>query len=152
MNERMNYFIFSTGGDWDSTSLYLNGENFPSQRLLLEFETGRDFNGDPRRGGLSNGGNASCFVLPEQTGAGEWAIFPGKIDLEFPTHKVTIENQSPTFAIELTRVWLDNEEVSHQLLDLQVDIDAIENRASAYLTLYKPRLLGADEVATYTLL
>lgn len=148
----MNYFIFSTGGDWDSTSLYLNGEEFPSQKLIIQFETGRDYDGDPRRGGLENGGQATAYVLPQQGGAGEWAIFPGKIDLEFPTHRVTIENNSPTFAIELTKVRLDSEDVSHQLLDLVVEIDAIENRASAYLTLFKPRLLGADEIATYTLI
>ena len=148
----MNYFIFSTGGDWDTTSLYLNGENFPSNRLFVKFETGRDYDGEPRKGGLSNGGEASASVLPEQTGAGEWAIFPGKIDLEFPTHKVTIENQSPTFAIELTRVWLDEREISDELLDLEIDVDAIQNRVSAYLTLFKPHFFGADEVATYTLL
>lgn len=148
----MNYFIFSTGGDWDTTSLYLNGENFPSKHLFVKFETGRDYDGEPRKGGLSNGGEATAYVLPEQTGAGEWAIFPGKIDLEFPTHKVTIENQSPTFAIELTRVWLDERDVSDELLDLEIDVDAIQNRVSAYLTLFKPHFFGADEVATHTLL
>ena len=148
----MNYFIFSTGGDWDTTSLYLNGENFPSQRLFIQFETGRDLDGEPRRGGITNGGEATALVIPEQSGAGEWAIFPGKIDLEFPTHKVTLENQSPTFAIELTRVWLDDREIGDELLDLQIEIDAIQNRVSAYLTVFKPHLFGADEVATYTLL
>ena len=148
----MNYFIFNTGGDWDSTSLYLNGEDFPSSRLYLRFETGRDANGDPRRGGLQNGGEASAFALPQQTGAGEWALFPGKIDLEFPTHKVTIENHSPNFAIELTQVWLDGQDVSNELLDLEIDVDAIENRVTAYLTLFKPHLFGADEVATHTLI
>ena len=148
----MNYFIFSTGGDWDSTSLYLNGEDFPSQKLFLKFETGRDYDGDPRKGGLELGGEATAFALPQQSGAGEWAIFPGKIDLEFPTHRVTIENNSPTFAIELTKVRLDSEDVSDQLLDLEIDIDAIENRATAYITLFKPKLFGADEIATYTLI
>ncbi len=148
----MNYFIFSTEGDWDTTSLYLNGEEFPANRLYLRFETGRDNDGEPRKGGLSLGGEATAYALPQQGGAGEWALFPGKIDLDFPTHKVTIENSSPTFAIELTRVWLDNVDVSSQLLDVEVDIDAIDNRVTAYLTLFKPHLFGADEVATYTLL
>ena len=148
----MNYFIFNTGGDWDSTSLYLNGEEFPANRLYLKFETGRDYDGDPRRGGLENGGEASCFALPQQSGAGEWALFPGKIDLEFPTHKVTIQNETPTFAIEMTRVWLDGHDVSNELLDLEIDIDAIENRVSAYLTLFKPHMFGADEIATTTLI
>ena len=148
----MNYFIFNTGGDWDSTSLYLNGEEFPANRLYLRFETGRDVDGEPRKGGVTNGGEATGYALPQQSGAGEWALFPGKIDLEFPTHKVTIENQTPNFAIELTRVWLDGQDVSDELLDLEIDVDAIDNRVSAYLTLFKPRLFGADEIATHTLL
>ena len=148
----MNYFIFNTGGDWDSTSLYLNGEEFPANRLYLRFETGRGYDGEPQKGGLANGGEASCYALPQQSGAGEWALFPGKIDLEFPTHKVTIQNQSPNFAIELTRVWLDGLDVSGELLDLEIDVDAIDNRVSAYLTLFKPHLLGADEIATTTLI
>ncbi len=148
----MNYFIFNTGGDWDSTSLYLNGEEFPANRLYLRFETGRGYDGEPRKGGLGNGGEASCYALPQQSGAGEWALFPGKIDLEFPTHKVTIQNETPTFAIELTRIWLDGTDVSNELLDLEIDVDAIENRVSAYLTLFRPHLFGADEIATTTLI
>ena len=148
----MNYFIFNTGGDWDTTSLYLNGEEFQANRLYLKFETGRDYDGEPRRGGLQNGGEATCYALPQQGGAGEWALFPGKIDLEFPTHKVTIENNNPTFAIEMTRVWLDGQEVSDELLDLEIDINAIDNQVTAYLTLFRPHLFGADEVATHTLL
>ena len=148
----MNYFIFNTGGDWDTTSLYLNGEEFQASRLYLRFETGRDYDGEPRKGGLQNGGQATCYAIPQQSGAGEWALFPGKIDLEFPTHKVTLENDNPTFAIEMTRVWLDGQEVSEELLDLEIDINAIDNQVSAYLTLFKPHLFGADEVATHTLL
>ena len=148
----MNYFIFNTGGDWDSTGLYLNGDEFPSDRLYLKFETGRDYDGNPRKGGVQNGGDAYCYVLPQKSGDGEYAVFPGRIDLEFPTHKVTIENQSPNFAIELTRVTLDGKEITDELLDIEIDVNAIENNVSAYLRLFKPKLFGADEIATYTLL
>ena len=147
----MNYFIFNTGGDWDSTGLYLNGDEFPADRLYLRIETGRDSNGEPRKGGLRNGGQGTCFVLP-QGKTEEWAVFPGKIDLEFPTHKITLENQSPTFALELTRVTLDGNDVSDELLDLEIDVNAINDNVTAYLTLYKPKLFGADEIATYTLI
>lgn len=148
----MNYFIFNTGGDWDSTSLYLNGENFPANRLYIRFETGRDYDGQPSRGGLANGGQATAYAQPQDDGAREWALFPGKIDLEFPRHKLTIQNDSPTFAIELTRVLLDGEDVSDQLLDIEIDVDAINDRVTAYLTLFKHHLFGADEIATFTLL
>lgn len=148
----MNYFIFSTGGDWDTTSLYRNGEEFPANRLYIKFETGRDEDGEPRKGGLENGGDATCYIAPQQTSTGDWALFPGKIDLEFPRHKLTIENNTPNFAIELTRVTLDNRDVSNEILDIEIDVDAIQNRVSAYLTTYKHHVFGADEVATHTLL
>ena len=147
----MNYFIFNTGGDWDSTGLYLNGDEFAADRLYLKIETGRDYDGEPRKGGLRNGGQGTCYANP-QGKSEEWAIFPGKIDLEFPTHKVTLENQSPTFALELTKVTLDGQDVSDELLDLEIDVNAINDQVTAYLTLYKPKLFGADEIATYTLI
>ena len=147
----MNYFIFNTGGDWDSTTLYRNGDEFLADRLFLSLETGRDEFGNPRRGGLENGGEMSAYALPQGQDA-EFALFPGKIDLEFPTHKVTIENNSPNFAIEFTRIWLDNVDVTLQMMELQVDINPVDNQVSAYLTLFKLKFLGADEVATYNLL
>lgn len=147
----MNYFIFSTGGDWDSTTLYLDGNEFLASKLFIELGTGRDEFGEPRRGGLRNGGEMSAYVTP-QSGDAPYAIFPGKIDLEFPTHRVTIENNSPQFAIEFTQVYLDNEEITDRIMDLQINIDPVENVASAFLTQYKPHFLGADEIASYNLI
>lgn len=148
----MRYFIFNTGGDWDSTTLFLNGEEYPAARLYLEIQTGRDYEGQPRKGGLQVGGDAQAFVLPQDPDGREEAIFPGRIDLEFPTHKVTIENDSPNFAIELTRVTLDGRDVSDELYELLVNIDATNNEVQAYLMLFKPHFLAADEMATYNLL
>lgn len=82
----------------------------------------------------------------------EVAIFPGKIDLEFPTHKVSIENATPQFAIEMTRVWIDEQDVSHEVSEILINIDSERNEVEAYIVLFKPRLFGADEVATYALL
>ncbi len=148
----MTYFIFNTGGDWDSTTLFLNGQEFPAARLFIELATGRNEFGDPCRGGLRNGGDMSAYVLPQDDTQGQYAMFPGRIDLEFPLHKVTIENPSPQFAIEFTRVTMDNEDITDRIVDLQVDIDAVEDRATAYLSLYRPHLLGADEVASFNLI
>jgi hypothetical protein len=147
----MNYFIFNTGGDWDTTTLYNNGQEFQADKLFIQLNTARDFDGSPTRGGLRNGGNMSAYVLPMGQ-SDEFAIFPGKIDIEVPTHKITIENTSPMFAIEFTRVWLDNAEVTDQVVDIEVIVDAIQNQVSGYITVYKPHFLGADEVATYNLL
>jgi hypothetical protein len=148
----MNYFIFNTGGDWDSTTLYNNGQEFLANQLYIKLETSRDYDGRPMRGGLRNGGDASAYAVSQDDSVGQYAIFPGKIDLEVPTHKVTIENTSPMFAIEFTRVWLDSVEVTEQVTDIEVNVDAVNNQVSGYITVYKPHFLGADEVATYNLL
>lgn len=147
----MNYFIFQTEGSWETTTLFLNGEEFLASRLFIQCETGRDWDGDPVKGGLRNGGQMTAYVQPQDGGV-DYALFPGKIDLEFPTRKVTIENQSANFAIEFTRVYLDGQEISDELLDIQIDIDAINNNVTASLTVFRPRLFGADEVATYSLI
>jgi hypothetical protein len=148
----MTYFIFNTGGDWDSTTLFLNGQEFQASRLYLQLTTGRNDYGEPCRGGLRNGGDMTAYVMPQDDSQGEYAIFPGRIDLEFPMHKLTVENASPQFAIEFTRVMMDNEDITDRIVDLQVDIDAVANNATAYLSLYRPHLLGADEVASFNLI
>lgn len=73
----MNYFIFNTGGDWDSTTLYNNGEEFLANRLFLDLEVNRDYDGNPLRGGIANGGTITAFADP-QNGNSEYAIFPGR--------------------------------------------------------------------------
>jgi hypothetical protein len=148
----MRYFIFNTGGDWDSTTLFLNGEEFLASKLFVDLQTGRDEFGNLVRGGLANGGQMQAYVVPQDDGAPEQAMFPGRIDFEFPTHRITIENESPMFAIEMTSVILDGQDVSNEVTEIQINIDAVNNEVSAYLTLYRPHVFAADEVATYTLL
>jgi len=148
----MRYFIFSTGGDWDSTSLFLNGDNYPASRLYIGLQTQRDAYGNPVRGGVQNGAQIEAFVMPQDADAREQAIFPGRIDLEFPTHKVTISNDSPMFSAELTSITIDGREISDQILEMQINIDSVANEVSAYLMIYKPHTFAADEVATYNLL
>jgi hypothetical protein len=147
----MNYFIFNTGGDWDSTTLYNNGEEFFADRLFVEFQVNRDFDGGPLRGGIPNGGDSTAFV-EAQGGGGQFAIFPGKIDFEMPTHKLTIVNTSPQFAFEFTQVIFDNVDVTSEVVEIQVNIDAVNNEVSGYIVLFKHHFLSADEVATYNLI
>jgi hypothetical protein len=147
----MTYFIFNTEGSWDSTTLYLNGTEFPANQLFIELQTTRDYNGNYMRNGLANGGQMTAYVRP-QDGSADYAIFPGKIDLECPTHKLTIENETPNFMVEFTRVWIDGEDISNQVVEIQVNIDAVNDQVGAYVIVYKPHFLGADEVATYTLI
>jgi hypothetical protein len=151
-DDRMRYFIFNTGGDWDSTTLFLNGEEYPATRLFIHLEAGRSDHGEPVKGGVQRGGEMEAFVLPQDPDMTEQAIFPGRIDLEFPLHKVTIENDTPTFALEMTRITLDGKDISDEITDIVINIDAVANEVEAYLTVFRPKLLGADEMATCNLL
>ncbi len=146
-----NYYLFSTGGDWDTTSLYRNGDQFPASKLYIELQTPRNDDGRPLKNGLQQGAEMTAYATSLDEGQ-EVAIFPGKIDLEFPTHKVSIENATPQFAIEMTRVWIDEQDVSHEVSEILINIDSERNEVEAYIVLFKPRLFGADEVATYALL
>lgn len=148
----MRYFIFNTGGDWDSTTLFLNGEEYPASRLFIQLESGRNGYGQPAKGGVQVGGQMEALVVPQDPSMNEQAIFPGRIDLEFPMHKVTIENDTPNFVVEMTRITLDGKDISDQITDLVINIDAPSNEASAYLTIFRPHLFGADEMATCNLL
>jgi len=147
----MNYFIFSTNGDWDSTTLYNNGQEFLANRLFVELHVVRDFDGTPLRGGIANGGNISAFAEP-QDGSSQYAIFPGKIDIEAPTHKISIENSSPQFTFEFTRIVLDNVDVTGEVVDIEINVDAVNNEVSGFIVLFKHHFLSADEVATYNIL
>jgi hypothetical protein len=146
----MNYFIFNTGGDWDSTTLYNNGQEFLANRLFVDLQVVRDFDGTPLRGGIANGGNITAFVEPQD--GGQFAIFPGQIDFEMPLHKVTLINSSPQFAFEFTQVIYDNVDVTSEVVEVQINIDAVNNEVSGYIVLYKHHFLAADECATINLL
>ena len=147
----MNNMVFSTGGDWDSTTLFNNGEEVMAAQLFVELHAGRDDYGEPGRGGVNNGGEMTAIVHPQDDPDSEIGIFPGRLELNFPGHSAVIENGHPGFAFEFTQVWFDGHDVTHQVIDLCVDINALENIVNAYITLYKPHWIAADEVATYNL-
>jgi hypothetical protein len=82
----------------------------------------------------------------------EWGIFPGRLELDFPGHTLVIENTHPAFDFECTRLLYNGQDVTSNVVDLVVNIDADNNIVQAYITLYKPHWLTADEVATYTII
>lgn len=146
-----NYFLFTTSGDWDSTSLWFNGDMYPALKLYIELVSPTNSDGTPLKRALQQGAEMTAFATPQESGP-DLAIFPGKIDLEFPTHKLTIENVTPQFAIEMTRIWLDNREITDEVTEIRINIDAERNEVEAFVVILKPHLFGADEVATYALL
>ncbi len=148
----MNNMVFRTGGDWDSTYLENNGQEVMAAQLFVEVHAGRDDFGDPCMGGINNGGEMTAIVRPQDDPSQEIGIFPGRLEMVFPGHIIIVENTHPGFAFEFSRVLYNSRDVTDNLVDLYVDINAADNVVSAYITLFKPHWITSDEVATYTIL
>jgi len=148
----MNNVVFQTGGDWDTTTLSNNGEEVLASQLFIDLKAGRDAYGEPDRGGIFTGGEMTAIIRTQDQPDIAQGIFPGRIELDFPGHQLQLENTHPTFAFEFTRVWYNGRDVTDKIMDVYVDINAVDNVVQAYITLYKAHWLGSDEVATYTII
>ena len=87
----MNNLIFTTGGDWDSTTLYDDGQEVLATELFVELHAGRDMDGDPVAGGVTTGGEFEAFIRPQDNPERQVPIFPGRIKFLFPGHEVLVE-------------------------------------------------------------
>src|SRR5690349_19375563 len=105
----MNNVVFRTQGDWDTTTLYNNGEQVFADELFVEMHAGRDAYGNPVRGGVSDSGEMTAFIRPQENPDQEAPIFPGHLEIDFPGHKLVLENVHPAFAFEFTRVWYNGQ-------------------------------------------
>lgn len=148
----MNSMIFSTGGDWDSTTLFNNGQEVLASQLFVEIHAGRDDYGDLARGGIQSGGEINATVRTQDDPDNAVGIFPGRLEMDFPGHALIIENTHPMFAFEFTRITFNGKDVSNNIVDLTVNIDADNNIVQANITLYNAHWLSADEVATYNII
>jgi hypothetical protein len=147
----MNNVVFQTGGDWDSTTLYNNGSEVQASQLFVELHAGRDYDG-PARGGVLDGGEITAIIRTQADPDAEQGIFPGRLEMTFPGHTIVVENTHPGFAFEFTRVSYNGRDATRNIVDLFVNINAVENVVQAYITLYKAHWLGPDEVATYNII
>lgn len=147
----MNNYVFSTGGDWDNTTLFNNGQEILAAQLYVEMHAGRDDFNNPDRGGVYDGGTITAVVRTQDNPNFEMGIFPGRLEMNFPGHSIVIENTHPGFAFEFTRLSYNGRDVTGNIVDLLVNVNAIDNVVQAYITLYKAHWFGSDEVATYTI-
>ncbi len=148
----MNNMVFSTNGDWDSTTLFNNGEEVMAAQLFVELHAGRDDYDSPIGGGVTCGGEMTAIVRPQNDPQSEIGIFPGRLEINAPGHSLVIENYHPAFAFEMTTCLYNGTDVTRNVMDIMVNIDAVSDQVSAYITLFKPHWISADEVATYTIL
>lgn len=148
----MNNMVFNTGGDWDSTTLFNNGEEIMAAQLFVELVAGRNDYGDPDSGGINLGGEMTAIVRPDENPQAEIGIFPGRLEMNFPGHTIVIENMHPAFAFEFTRVWYNGHDVTNEIMDVYVDINVVDNVVKAYITLYRAHFLRSPEIATYNII
>lgn len=148
----MNNVVFRTGGDWDSTTLFNNGQEVMAAQLFVDLKAGRDEYGEPDRGGVQNGGEITAIIRPQENPEMQIGIFPGRLEMDFPAHSLVIENTHPMFAFEFTQIWYNGRDITNNIIDVYVDVNAVDNVVQASVTLYKAHWLGSDEVATYNII
>lgn len=148
----MNDVVFKTGGDWDSTTLFNNGQEVAANVLFVDAQTGRNEFGEPDTGGVNNGGEFTAYIVTQDDPNTQVPIFPGRLVIRVPKHELVVENSHPQFLFEASQVWLDQQDVTNNLVDLHVEIDAVNNNVQGYVTLYKSHFFSSDEVATINLL
>lgn len=147
-----NEIFFSTGGDWDSTSLMSNGYAIEAAQLYIELRAGRDDWGDEVHGGIWEGADLTAMIRPAEDPMAPFDIFPGRISMEFPGYTIVMENQHPMVDMRHLRVWLNGEDITDRVVDVVVDINAVDSFVQAYVTVYKSRFLLRDEVITHTII
>jgi len=123
-----------------------------ANQLFMDLQTAGDDYGNPNVGGVSQGGEITAYVVTQDAPNDQTPIFPGRFVIRVPNHELVVENTSPQFLFETTQIWLDQQDVSGKVLQVHLDVDAVNNNVQGYITLYKPHLLAADEIATITLL
>ena len=147
----MNDMTFQTGGDWANTTLYNNGVEVQAAQLFVELLAGRDDYGNPDRGGIYDGMELTAIVRPQDSPDDPVDILPGRLTLTFPGHTIVLENYHPMVELDATRVWYNNQDVTDRIVDVYVDVNAVDDVVKAYVTVYKPHWIKADEAITYTI-
>ncbi len=147
----MNNLMFRTGGNWDSTTLHNNGVEVPAAQLFIELLAGRDDYGNPDAGGIYAGTQLTAIVRPQDDPMNPMDILPGRVSVQFPGHEIIIENLHPLVMLDNTHVWYNGEDITHRVVDVYVDVNVVDDVVSAYVTLYKPHWIAADEVITYSI-
>ena len=106
--------------------------------------------------GIEGGGDLQLYICPESdpnTGVG---IIPGRLEIdivhgEFGDSNVVIENNNAAGDFDDTRVWYNEIEVTDQIVEVAYDVNPAEDYITGYIRLFKGKLLGRDEVSTFTL-
>lgn len=143
---------FRTDGTWDSTTLHGNGYEISAAQLYIELRAGRDDWGDEVPGGIWEGADLTALIRPAEDPFSPFDIFPGRIMLEFPGYRIEMENNHPEVDMRHLRIWLNGEDITDRVVDLVVDINAVDDFVQAFVTVYKSRFILRDEIITHNII
>ena len=129
-----------------------NGYAVEAAQLYIELRAGRDDWGDEVHGGIWEGADLTALIRPAEDPEFPFDIFPGRISMEFPGYTIVMENLHPEGDIRHLRVWLNGEDITDRVVDIVVDINAVDNVVQAFASVYKSRFLLRDEVITHNIL
>lgn len=147
----MNELVFRTEGSWETTTLFNRGMEVAAAQLFIELRAGRDEWGNPVSGGVFEGAELTALIRPAEDPLAPWDIFPGRLTLEFPGYQLIVENFHPTVYLENTQIFMNGENITARVIDFYVDINAVDDVVSAYVTVYKSHWFRRDEVITHTI-
>lgn len=144
-----------TLGDWESTTLHQDwGNGFkevPAARFYLRLRASRDEEGEIVGGGIRAQGEVEAVITPldeegEPKPEARIAMLPGRIEMQLQTERVIVENLHPDSIWAATRVWINDQDRTGDIVDLLVEFDYPEDRRLASYAVFKKRLFGANEV------
>jgi hypothetical protein len=120
-------------------------------QLFIELRAGRDDWGNPISGGVFEGAELTALVRPAEDPYAPWDVFPGRITMEFPGYQLVMENFHPAVYLDNTQIYMNGENITGRVVDFYVDINAVDDIVSAYVTVYKSHFFRRDEVITHTI-
>lgn len=150
----LNNFLYQTRDNlWDETRLLdMNrpgdDKQVDASRLYVHLTC------DTR--GIDGGGDLELYLCPADDPNTGFGILPGRLEIdivhgEFGDSNIVIENNNPAGDFADTRLWYNGIEVTEQVVELAYDVNPAENYITGFIRLFKGRLLGRDEVSTFTL-
>ena len=141
-----NNVIFTTKGDWDSTTLEANGEEVLANRLYVHFQQQID-----RRGNRGEG-ELTAIVNTQDNPSEDVGIFPGVLTIDVPNHKLEIRNTDPHFAFASTQVIYQEIDVTQSLSEFHLEIDGVQNIVQGYITLWQGPIATDEPYQTFNIL
>ncbi len=105
----------------------------------------------PVAGGISLGGEIQAWLRPQDCLDDEIPIFPGSIRFTTPLGELVLENKSPDLDFADTLVFWNGVEITNNILDVRIDVNAVDNIVESEIKIYEPRILVEDEIHSVSL-